>query len=139
LLVTDRGSIPLRPGKPNRSDEPAVLERLDTGSRHPDARDGSSRREPSRAATRSGCARTCSASVGHCGRMHRRGAQLADLVGGDVRIFDVPYWKGPAELIHLLRSSRRSPTISWSSTCPYCLSGCGAAARLDIRLVDRAR
>ena len=22
--------------------------------------------------------------------------------GGDVRIFDVPYWKGPAELIHLM-------------------------------------
>ena len=28
--------------------------------------------------------------------------QLAALVGGDVRIFDVPYWRGPAELIHLL-------------------------------------
>ena len=29
-------------------------------------------------------------------------AQLADLVGGDVRVFDVPYWRGPAELIHLM-------------------------------------
>ena len=29
-------------------------------------------------------------------------AQLGDLVGGDVRVFDVPYWKGPAELIHLM-------------------------------------
>jgi N-dimethylarginine dimethylaminohydrolase len=28
--------------------------------------------------------------------------QLAALVGGDVRVFDVPYWRGPAELIHLL-------------------------------------
>ena len=28
--------------------------------------------------------------------------QLAELVGGDVRVFDVPYWRGPAELIHLL-------------------------------------
>jgi N-dimethylarginine dimethylaminohydrolase len=28
--------------------------------------------------------------------------QLAGLVGGDVRIFDVPYWRGPAELIHLM-------------------------------------
>ena len=28
--------------------------------------------------------------------------QLATIVGGDVRIFDVPYWRGPAELIHLL-------------------------------------
>jgi len=24
------------------------------------------------------------------------------LVGGDVRVFDVPYWRGPAELIHLM-------------------------------------
>ncbi|MFL5713738.1 MAG: arginine deiminase family protein, partial [Chloroflexota bacterium] len=29
-------------------------------------------------------------------------AQLAGLVGGDVRVFDVPYWRGPAELIHLM-------------------------------------
>jgi N-dimethylarginine dimethylaminohydrolase len=28
--------------------------------------------------------------------------QLAAIVGGDVRIFDVPYWRGAAELIHLL-------------------------------------
>jgi N-dimethylarginine dimethylaminohydrolase len=28
--------------------------------------------------------------------------QLASLVGGDIRVFDVPYWRGPAELIHLL-------------------------------------
>ncbi|HET8786345.1 MAG TPA: arginine deiminase family protein, partial [Candidatus Limnocylindrales bacterium] len=29
-------------------------------------------------------------------------AQLSGLVDGDVRVFDVPYWKGPAELIHLM-------------------------------------
>ena len=23
-------------------------------------------------------------------------------MGGDVRVFDVPYWKGPADLVHLL-------------------------------------
>ena len=28
--------------------------------------------------------------------------QLAGLVGGDVRIFDLAYWHGPAELVHLL-------------------------------------
>ena len=27
---------------------------------------------------------------------------LAELVGDDVRIFDLPYWRGPAELIHLM-------------------------------------
>jgi N-dimethylarginine dimethylaminohydrolase len=24
------------------------------------------------------------------------------MVGGDVRVFDLPYWRGPAELVHLL-------------------------------------
>jgi N-dimethylarginine dimethylaminohydrolase len=28
--------------------------------------------------------------------------QLGAIVGGDVRVFDVPYWRGPAELVHLL-------------------------------------
>ena len=41
--------------------------------------------------------------IGRTLRTNDAGArQLAALVGGDVRIFDVPYWQGPAELIHLL-------------------------------------
>jgi N-dimethylarginine dimethylaminohydrolase len=28
--------------------------------------------------------------------------QLAALLGGDVRVFDVPWWNGPSELVHLL-------------------------------------
>ena len=41
--------------------------------------------------------------IGRTLRTNDDGArQLAAIVGGDVRIFDVPYWKGPAELIHLL-------------------------------------
>jgi N-dimethylarginine dimethylaminohydrolase len=41
--------------------------------------------------------------IGRTLRTNASGAeQLAALVGGDVRIFDVPYWRGPAELIHLL-------------------------------------
>ena len=36
-------------------------------------------------------------------RTNAEGArQLGALVGGDVRVFDVPYWHGPAELIHLM-------------------------------------
>jgi N-dimethylarginine dimethylaminohydrolase len=36
-------------------------------------------------------------------RTNAEGArQLAALVGGEVRIVDVPYWRGPGELIHLL-------------------------------------
>ena len=27
---------------------------------------------------------------------------MAGLVGGDVRIFDVPYWRGPSKLVHLM-------------------------------------
>jgi N-dimethylarginine dimethylaminohydrolase len=41
--------------------------------------------------------------IGRTLRTNDAGArQLARLVGGDVRIFDVPYWKGPADLIHLM-------------------------------------
>ena len=41
--------------------------------------------------------------VGRTLRTNDAGArQLAAIVGGDVRVFDVPYWKGPAELVHLL-------------------------------------
>ncbi len=38
LLVTDRGAIPLRPGKPNRRIEPAAHRGLDDRGRHPDGR-----------------------------------------------------------------------------------------------------
>jgi len=41
--------------------------------------------------------------IGRTLRTNDAGArQLAAIVGGDVRIFDVPYWRGPAELVHLL-------------------------------------
>ena len=41
--------------------------------------------------------------IGRTLRTNDAGArQLASIVGGDVRVFDVPYWKGPAELVHLL-------------------------------------
>jgi len=101
LLVTDRGAIPLRPGKPNRAPEPAAIEAWtraagiptvgrivapgtieggDTFWLHPDL--------------------FC---IGRTLRTNAEGArQLAELVGGDVRIFDVPYWRGPTELIHLM-------------------------------------
>ena len=41
--------------------------------------------------------------IGRTLRTNDAGArQLAGLVGGDVRVFDVPFWRGPAELLHLL-------------------------------------
>ncbi len=101
LLVTDRGAIPLRAGKPNRRGEeelveawvnehaiptlgrieaPGTIEGGDTFWLRPDL--------------------LC---IGRTLRTNEAGApQLAALVGGDVRIFDLPYWRGPAELIHLL-------------------------------------
>jgi N-dimethylarginine dimethylaminohydrolase len=101
LLVTDRGAIPLRAGKPNRRGEerlteswlntrdvptigriesPGTIEGGDTFWLRPDL--------------------LC---IGRTLRTNSEGArQLAALAGGDVRVFDAPYWKGPAELIHLL-------------------------------------
>ena len=101
LLVTSRGAIPLRAGKPNRRGEellteawvnahgiptlgrieaPGTIEGGDTFWLRPDL--------------------LC---IGRTLRTNEAGArQLATLVGGDVRTFDVPYWRGPAELIHLL-------------------------------------
>ena len=66
LLVTDRGAIPLRPGKPNRAPEPAAIEAWTTRGRASRPSGGSRRPARSRAATRSGCGRTCSASGGRC-------------------------------------------------------------------------
>jgi N-dimethylarginine dimethylaminohydrolase len=101
LLVTDRGAIPLRPGKPNRVgeeraieawmsargiptlgriDDPGTVEGGDTFWLRPDL--------------------FC---IGRTLRTNTTGARaLAELVGGDVRVFDVPYWRGADELIHLL-------------------------------------
>ncbi len=101
LLVTDRGAIPLRPGKPNRRGEellveawlnargvptvarieaPGTIEGGDTLWLRPDL--------------------LC---IGRTLRTNREGArQLDAIVQGDVRTFDLPYWKGPAELVHLL-------------------------------------
>jgi N-dimethylarginine dimethylaminohydrolase len=101
LLVTDRGAIPLRPGKPNRAGEPAVLERWTTAAGIPSL----GRIEPPGTVEGGDTfwLRRDLMCVGRTLRTNSAGvAQLSDLVGGDVRVFDVPYWKGPDELIHLL-------------------------------------
>jgi N-dimethylarginine dimethylaminohydrolase len=101
LLVTDRGAILLRPGKPNRAAEPAILEAWTSARGIPTI-------------GRIGSPATVEAGdtfwlwpdllcIGRTLRTNDAGARaLGALVGGDVRVFDVPYWKGPAELIHLL-------------------------------------
>lgn len=100
-LVTDRGVILLRSGKANRRGEedalgawfraegipivgrieaPGTVDGGDTFWLRPDL--------------------LC---IGRTLRTNDAGIrQLAEIVGGDVRVFDVPYWHGPGELIHLL-------------------------------------
>lgn len=101
LLVTDRGAIPLRPGKPNRRREPAALEAWTTGAGIPVAG-----RIDAPGTIEGGDTlwlRPDLFCIGRTLRTNDAGArQLAALVGGDVRIFDVPYWRGPFELIHLM-------------------------------------
>jgi dimethylargininase len=101
LLVADAGAIPLRPGKPNRTGEPAVLEAWTGAHGIPVL----GRIEPP--GTLEGgdtfWLRPDLLCIGRSLRTNDAGArQLASIVGGDVRVFDLPYWKGPAELVHLL-------------------------------------
>ena len=101
LLVSDRGSIALRPGKPNRAGEPQVLEAWTTAAGIPTAG-----RIDAPGTVEGGDTfwlRPDLLCIGRTLRTNDAGArQLAAIVGGDVRIFDVPYWRGSAELIHLL-------------------------------------
>ncbi|MDP9483423.1 MAG: arginine deiminase family protein [Chloroflexota bacterium] len=101
LLVTDAGAIPLRSAKPNRQPEALEVERwtIDRGIptigriSAPGTVDGGD----------TFWLRPDLLCIGHTLRTNALGAgQLAELVGGDVRIFDLPYAGGPAELLHLL-------------------------------------
>ncbi len=101
LLVTDRGAIPLRSGKPTRRGEEALVEGwlaargVPTAGRieAPGTVDGGD----------TFWLRPDLFCVGRTLRTNGEGArQLTDLLGGDVRAFDVPYWHGDAELVHLL-------------------------------------
>jgi dimethylargininase len=101
LLVTDRGAIPLRPGKPSRAAEPAALEAWTREAGIPTV----GRIEPPGTVEGGDTLwlRPDLFCIGRTLRTNDEGArQLAGLVGGEVQIFDLPYWKGPVELIHLL-------------------------------------
>jgi N-dimethylarginine dimethylaminohydrolase len=101
LLVAEDGAIVLRPGKPNRVGEPAVLERWTLAAGIPTV----GRIEaPGTVEGGDTCwLRPDLLCIGRSLRTNDAGArQLASIVGGDVRVFDVPYWKGPADLVHLL-------------------------------------
>jgi dimethylargininase len=101
LLVTDRGAIPLRPGKANRAGEPAIMETWTGAKGIPTA--GRIEAPGTIEGGDTFWLRPDLFCIGRTLRTNQSGAsQLADLVGGDVRVFDVPYWKGPAELVHLM-------------------------------------
>jgi dimethylargininase len=101
LLVTYAGAIPLRPGKPNRTGEPAIVERWLNDAGVPTA--GRIEAPGTVEAGDTVWLRDDLFVIGRTLRTNDAGSrQLAAIVGGDVRIVDVPYWKGPAELVHLM-------------------------------------
>jgi len=101
LLVTDSGSIALRSGKPTRRGEEIEMEAWLTARGVP-----TRGRITSPGSVDGGDTfwlRPDLLCIGRTLRTNADGArQLAGLVDGDVRVFDVPYWRGDAELIHLL-------------------------------------
>jgi dimethylargininase len=101
LLVTDRGAVTLRSGKPTRRGEEEALEAWTAAAgiptigriEEPGTVDGGD----------TFWLRPDLFCIGRTLRTNSDGVrQLSSIVGGDVRVFDVPYWRGPAELIHLL-------------------------------------
>jgi N-dimethylarginine dimethylaminohydrolase len=101
MLVADRGAIMLRSGKPGRVAEGGPLELWATSAGIP----VKGRIEPP--GTVDGGDTFWLAPdllcVGRSLRTNQRGAeQLAAIVGGEVRVFDVPYGRGPSECLHLL-------------------------------------
>jgi N-dimethylarginine dimethylaminohydrolase len=101
LLVADGGAIPLRPGKPNRAGEPAVLEAWTTARGIPTL--GRIEAPGTIEGGDTFWLRPDLLVIGRSLRTNDTGTrQLAAIVGGDVRVVDVPYWRGPAELVHLL-------------------------------------
>jgi N-dimethylarginine dimethylaminohydrolase len=101
LLVTDAGAVPLRPGKPNRAGEPAIVERWLNAREIPTA--GRIEAPGTVEAGDTVWLHDDLFVIGRTLRTNDAGArQLAAIVGGDVRIVDLPYWRGPAELVHLM-------------------------------------
>jgi len=101
LLVTSTGSIALRPRKPNRTNEPALVEAWTLSHGIPVR----GRIEPPGTVEGGDTLwlRPDLLSIGRSLRTNDAGArQLAALIDADVRTFDLPYWRGPDELVHLL-------------------------------------
>jgi len=103
VLVTDRGVVPLRPGKPNRQGEEAVIERWCNENGIPTL---GRIEEPGTAEggdsfwldERTLC-------VGRSLRTNREGVRQLQAIlepEVEVEVFDVPYFKGNDDLVHLM-------------------------------------
>jgi N-dimethylarginine dimethylaminohydrolase len=101
LLITDRGAIPLRPGKPNRRVEPAAIEAWTLARGIPTI--GRIEAPGTIEGGDTTWLRPDLFIIGRTMRTNQAGAdQLGALVGGDVRVFDVPYHRGFGDLVHLM-------------------------------------
>ncbi len=101
VLVIADGAVALRPGKPNRAGEPAAVERWMGANGLPTV--GRIEAPGTVEAGDTVWLQDDLFVIGRTLRTNDTGArQLVGIVGGDVRIVDVPYWKGPAELVHLM-------------------------------------
>jgi dimethylargininase len=101
LLITDRGAVPLRLGKPTRRGEEAALERWTESAGIPTL----GRIEPPGTVEGGDTfwLRPDLLCIVRSLRTNTAGArQLAQLVGGRVEVFDMPWWHGPSEVLHLL-------------------------------------
>jgi N-dimethylarginine dimethylaminohydrolase len=101
LLIADGGAIPLRCGKPNRAGECNVLEAWTRSRGIPTL--GRIQAPGTIEGGDTFWLRPDLLCIGRSLRTNDAGArQLAGIVGGDVRVFDVPVWRGTDELVHLL-------------------------------------
>jgi dimethylargininase len=138
VLVTDRGVVALRPGKPNRMGEESVIERWlnEHGVPTLGRLEGGATAEGGDTFwldERTLC-------VGRTLRTNREGvAQLQAILEPEVEVevFDAPFWRGPAELIHLM--SVISPVADDLAVVYLPLLPCGLyelLAERGIRLVE---
>jgi dimethylargininase len=103
VLVTDRGVLLLRPGKPNRQGEEDVIERWCTTHGVPtlgriEAPGTAEGGDTFWLDERTLC-------VGRTLRTNREGVRQLEAIlqpEVEVEVFDVPYWKGAGELVHLM-------------------------------------
>ncbi len=101
LLITDAGAISLRPGKPTRRPEPSVMEAWTAAAGIPTV--GRIEAPGTIEGGDAAWLRPDLLCIGRSLRTNDAGArQLAALVGGEARIFDLPYGRGPMDLVHLM-------------------------------------